>query len=88
MQEFTRLVGRYCSYLLPKQAGGIHQILIFETLRMIRRPALYNSGEIFTTEAKPPPQTNSASAGSVVCARESKLREAVEVGRAALLGDS
>ena len=36
-----RLLGRYCSYLLPKQAGGTTQILIFETLRMIGRPALY-----------------------------------------------
>ena len=36
-----RLVGRYCSYLLPKQAGGTFQILIFKTLRMIGRPALY-----------------------------------------------
>ena len=28
------LVGRYCSYLLPKQAGGTPQILILKTLRM------------------------------------------------------
>ena len=27
-----RLVGRYCSYLLPKQTGGTTQILIFKTL--------------------------------------------------------
>ena len=26
-----RVVGRYCSYLLPKQTGGTTQILIFET---------------------------------------------------------
>ena len=32
--EFPRLVGRYCSYLLPKQSGGTTQILIFKTLRM------------------------------------------------------
>ena len=38
--EFPRLVGRYCSYLLPKQTGGTTQILIFKTLRMIDRPAL------------------------------------------------
>ena len=36
-----RLLSRYCSYLLPKQAGGTTHILIFETLRMIRCPALY-----------------------------------------------
>ena len=30
--EFPRLVGRYCSYLLPKQAGGTPQIIIFKTL--------------------------------------------------------
>ena len=29
--EFPWLVGRYCSYLLPKQAGGTPQILIFKT---------------------------------------------------------
>ena len=34
-------MGRYCSYLLPKQTGGTTQILIFETLRMIGRFALY-----------------------------------------------
>ena len=34
-------VGHYCSYLLPKQTGGTTQILVFETLRMIDRPALY-----------------------------------------------
>ena len=26
--EFPRLVDRYCSYLLPKQAGGTPQILV------------------------------------------------------------
>ena len=26
--EFPRLVGRYCSYLRPKQAGGTPQILV------------------------------------------------------------
>ena len=40
--EFPRLVGRYCSYLLPKQAGGTPQILVFKTLRMKSRPALYS----------------------------------------------
>ena len=39
--EFPRLVGRYCSYLLPKLTGGTTQILIFKTLRMIGRPTLY-----------------------------------------------
>ena len=41
--EFPRLVYRYCSYLLPKQTGGTTQILIFETFRMIGRPALYKT---------------------------------------------
>ena len=39
--EFPRLVGRYCSYLLPKQAGGTIQILIFKTLQMTGRPTVY-----------------------------------------------
>ena len=30
-EEFPRLVGCYCSYLLPKQARGTPQILIFKT---------------------------------------------------------
>ena len=34
------LVGRYCSYLLPKQARGTSQILIFKTSRRIGRPTL------------------------------------------------
>ena len=34
-------MGRYCSYLLPKQAGGTSQILVFKTLQMTSRPALY-----------------------------------------------
>ena len=29
------------TYLLPKQTGGTTQILVFKTLRMIGRPALY-----------------------------------------------
>ena len=41
--EFPRLVGRYCSYLLPMQAGGTPQILIFKTLRMTGRPKVYTS---------------------------------------------
>ena len=28
--EFPRLVGRFCSYLLPKQAGGTPQILVYK----------------------------------------------------------
>ena len=40
------MVGRYCSYLLPKQARGTPQILIFETLGMIGRPALYTKKEL------------------------------------------
>jgi len=31
--EFPRLVGRYCSYLLPKQAGGTPQILVDKTFK-------------------------------------------------------
>ena len=31
-------MGRYCSYLLPKQAGALPK---FKTLRMTSRPALY-----------------------------------------------
>ena len=38
--EDEELVGRYCSYLLPKQAGGNTKILVFKTLRMIGRPVL------------------------------------------------
>ena len=38
--EFPRLVGRYGSYLLPKQARWTAQILIFKTSRPIGRPAL------------------------------------------------
>ena len=34
-------MGRYCSYLLPRQTGATTQILVFKTLRMIDRPALY-----------------------------------------------
>ena len=36
-----RLVSRYCRYLLPKQAGGTLQILIFKTLRMTGRLTVY-----------------------------------------------
>ena len=39
--ELARLVGRYSSYLLPKQAGGTTQILVFKSLPMIERPGLY-----------------------------------------------
>ena len=40
--EFLRLVGRYCSYLLPKQAGGTPQMFIFKTLWMTGRPTVYD----------------------------------------------
>ena len=40
---------RYFSYLLPKQAGGSPQILVFKTLRMTSRPALYIFYNIFKT---------------------------------------
>ena len=36
-------MGRYCSYLLPKQTGGTTQILVFKTLRMTGRPTVYVS---------------------------------------------
>ena len=39
--EFPRLVGRYCSYLLPKEAGGTPQILILKTLGMMGRLTVY-----------------------------------------------
>ena len=42
--EFTQLVGRYCSYLLPKQAGGTRQILVDKTLRMTSRLRVYSLG--------------------------------------------
>ena len=38
---FPRLVGRYCSYLLPKQTGGTTQIIVFKTLQMAGRPTVY-----------------------------------------------
>ena len=34
-------MGRYCSYLLPKQARGTPQILVFKTLGMTGRPTVY-----------------------------------------------
>ena len=46
--EFPRLVGRYCSYLLPKQARGTPQILIFKTPRPIGRPRLYFLAKNYT----------------------------------------
>ena len=38
-----RVTTAYCSYLLPKQTRGTPQILIFKTLRMTSRPALYRA---------------------------------------------
>ena len=35
-------MGRYCSYLLPKQAGGTPQILVDKTLRMTSRLRVYD----------------------------------------------
>ena len=35
----------YCSYLLPKQAGGSAQIFIFKTLRMMGRPTAQMKSE-------------------------------------------
>ena len=35
------LVGRYCSYLLPKQAGGTPQILVDKTSPMTGRLRVY-----------------------------------------------
>ena len=45
-------MGRYCSYLLPKQTGGTTQILVFKTLRMIDRPALYITSDVTLDESK------------------------------------
>ena len=39
--EFPRLVGRYCSYLLPKKAGGTPQILGYKTSRVTGRLRVY-----------------------------------------------
>ena len=39
--KFPRLVGRYCSYLLPKQAGGTPQIIVDKTSRMTGRLRVY-----------------------------------------------
>ena len=39
--EFPRLVGRYCSYLLPKQAGGTPQILVDKISYMTGRLRVY-----------------------------------------------
>ena len=41
--EFPRLVGRYCSYLLPKQAGGTPQILVDKTSPMTGRLRVYTA---------------------------------------------
>ena len=43
--EFLWLLGRYCSYLLPKQAGGTPHILVDKTLRMTSRLRVYNTME-------------------------------------------
>ena len=40
--EFPMLVGRYCSYLMHKQAGGTPQILVDKTLRMTSRLRVYH----------------------------------------------
>ena len=45
--EFPRLVGRYCSYLLPKQAGGTPQILVDKTSPMTGRLRVYISCDNF-----------------------------------------
>ena len=39
--EFPRLVGRYCSYLQPKQAGGTPQILVNKTSPMTGHLRVY-----------------------------------------------
>ena len=39
--DFRRLVGRYCSHLLPKQAGGTPKIFVDITLRMTSRLRVY-----------------------------------------------
>ena len=43
--KFPRLVGRYCSYLLPKQAGGTTQIL---SRAVVRFRSWQNMGFIHT----------------------------------------
>ena len=48
--EFPRLVGRYCSYLLPKQAGRTPQIFVFKTLQMAGRPTVYMPSGKFSKE--------------------------------------
>ena len=35
-------MGRYCSYLLPKQAGGTTQIIVDKTSRMTGRLRVYS----------------------------------------------
>ena len=40
------MVGRYCSYLLPKQAGGTPQILVDKTSGMTGRLRVYSAEEI------------------------------------------
>ena len=47
--ELPRLVGRYCSYLLPKQAGGTPQILVDKTSRMTGRLRVYKFIEKLST---------------------------------------
>ena len=39
--QFPRLVGRYCSYLLPMQAGGIPETFVDKTSRMTGRLRVY-----------------------------------------------
>ena len=39
--ELPRLMGRYCSYLLPKQAGGTPQIIVDKTSPMTGRLRVY-----------------------------------------------
>ena len=43
-----RLVGRYCSYLLPRQAGGTPQIIDDKTSRMTGRLRVYNKDILLT----------------------------------------
>ena len=53
--EFPRLVGRSCSYLLLKQAGGTPQILVDKTSPMTGRlfkEAIWSQNTLLTSSSK------------------------------------
>ena len=49
--EFPRMVGRYCSYLLPKQDGGTPQIIVDKTSCMTGRLRVYMSSPLVAVAA-------------------------------------